>query len=170
MKYWNFISIKSHECIVLLSIFCPIFVIDPLILLFHYSKVMRVLRGTIMTSSNGNIFHVTGPWLGEFTSHRWIHHTKPVTRSFDVFLIFAWTNVSINNRTAGDWRRHRIHYDATVMTKRIFVEILLRMTTKKWFELSTPWRQRLRIKRLHISVQSSLYIVYLQSVRLLFSS
>ena len=30
----------------------------------------------MMTSSNGNIFRVTGPLRGEFTSHRWIPHTK----------------------------------------------------------------------------------------------
>ena len=33
----------------------------------------------MMTSTNGNIFHVTGPLCGEFTGQR------PVTRSFDVF-------------------------------------------------------------------------------------
>ena len=33
----------------------------------------------MMTSSNGNIFRVTGPLCGEFTTQR------PVTRSFDVF-------------------------------------------------------------------------------------
>ena len=35
----------------------------------------------MMTSSNGNIFRVTGPLFGD----RWIPHTKAVTRSFDVF-------------------------------------------------------------------------------------
>ena len=29
-----------------------------------------------MTSSNGNIFRVTGPFCGEFTGHRWIALTK----------------------------------------------------------------------------------------------
>ena len=39
-----------------------------------------------MTSSNGNIFRVTGHLCGEFTGPRWIPHTqRPVTRSFDVF-------------------------------------------------------------------------------------
>ena len=31
---------------------------------------------TMMTSSNGNIFRVTGPLCGEFTGHRWIPRTK----------------------------------------------------------------------------------------------
>ena len=38
-----------------------------------------------MTSSNGNIFHVTGHLWGEFTGHQWIPHTRPVTWSFDGF-------------------------------------------------------------------------------------
>ena len=38
-----------------------------------------------MTSSNGNIFRVTGPLRGEFTGDRWIPSQRPVTRSFDVF-------------------------------------------------------------------------------------
>ena len=33
-------------------------------------------RICMMTSSNGNIFRVTGPLCGEFTGHRWIPHTK----------------------------------------------------------------------------------------------
>ena len=39
----------------------------------------------MMTSSNGNIFHITGPFWGESTSHQWIPLTKAVMRSFDVF-------------------------------------------------------------------------------------
>ena len=39
----------------------------------------------MMTSSNGNIFRVTGHLCGEFTGLRWIPAQRPVTRSFDVF-------------------------------------------------------------------------------------
>ena len=39
-----------------------------------------------MTSSNENIFPVTGHFRGEFTGDRWIPRTKaPVTQSFDIF-------------------------------------------------------------------------------------
>ena len=31
-------------------------------------------------------------------------------------LICAWIHSWVNNREAGDWRRHRAHYDVTVMT------------------------------------------------------
>ena len=61
----------------------------------------------MMTSSNGNIFRVTGPLCGEFTGHRWI----PLTKASDAELWYGW----VKNRDAGDLRRHRAHYDVTVM-------------------------------------------------------
>ena len=42
-------------------------------------------RKTMMTSSNGNIFRVTGPLCGEFTGPGEFPAQRPVTRSFDVF-------------------------------------------------------------------------------------
>ena len=47
----------------------------------------------MMTSSNGNIFRVTGHLCGEFTGPRWIPAHRPVTRSFDVFF-----DLRLNNR------------------------------------------------------------------------
>ena len=42
----------------------------------------------MMTSSNGNIFSVTGPLCGEFTGHRWI----PLTKASDAELwCFLWS-------------------------------------------------------------------------------
>ena len=67
----------------------------------------------MMTSSNGNIFrlnsHLCGEFTGEFPSQR------PVTRSLDVSLISARINGWVNNREAGDLRRHSANYDVTVM-------------------------------------------------------
>ena len=40
---------------------------------------------TMMTSSNGNIFHVSGPLCVEFTGPGEFPTQKPVTQSFDVF-------------------------------------------------------------------------------------
>ena len=40
---------------------------------------------SMMTSSNGNIFRVTGPLCWEFTNHKRTHSHRPVTQSFDVF-------------------------------------------------------------------------------------
>ena len=52
----------------------------------------------MMTSSNENIFRVTGPLCGEFTGHRWI----PLTKASDVELWFVlrsapWINGRVNN-------------------------------------------------------------------------
>ena len=55
------------------------------------------------------------PVTGGFPSQR------PVARSVDVFFICAWTNGWVNNRDAGDLRRHRAHYDVLV-TKAIYSE------------------------------------------------
>ena len=51
------------------------------------------------------------PVTGEFPAQR------PVTQSFDVFfdLCLNWMNDWVNNREAGDLRRHRAHYDVTIM-------------------------------------------------------
>ena len=54
------------------------------------------------------------PVTGELPSQR------PVTRSFDVSLICAWINTSVNNCEAGDLIRHRVHYDVIVMKIVIF--------------------------------------------------
>ena len=62
-----------------------------------------------MTSSNGNIFRVTGPLCGEFPAQR------PVTRSFDVFFDLRLKNGWVNNHEAGDLRRSQAHYDVIVM-------------------------------------------------------
>ena len=68
-----------------------------------------------MTSSNGNIFCVTGPLCGEFTGHRWIPLTKPVTRALMFPLTCTWTSSWVNNRNAGDLRYYRAHYNVIAM-------------------------------------------------------
>ena len=70
----------------------------------------------MMTSSNGNIFRVTGHLCGEFTGPRWIPHTKASDAELWCFLWSApWINSCVNNREAGDLRRQRTHYDVIVM-------------------------------------------------------
>ena len=44
---------------------------------------------------------------------------KPVTRSFGS-LICAWINGWVNNRAAGNLRRHRAHYDVSVMVRMLW--------------------------------------------------
>ena len=44
---------------------------------FVHKQSNHILMGDLMmTSSNGNIFRVTGQLFWEFTGHRWIPHTK----------------------------------------------------------------------------------------------
>ena len=69
----------------------------------------------MMTSSNGNIFRVTGPLCGEFTGPggQW--------RGALMFsLVCARINDWVNTREAGDLRRHRCHCDVSVMTHLSF--------------------------------------------------
>ena len=73
----------------------------------------------MITLSDGNLFHATGPLCGEFAGHRWI----PLTKASDAELwCFLWSAPRINGwvitREAGDYRRHRAHYDVAVMQRR----------------------------------------------------
>ena len=52
-----------------------------MLILVIYGHFWRIM----MTSSNGNIFRVTGPLCGEFTSPGEFPAHRPVTRGFDVF-------------------------------------------------------------------------------------
>ena len=65
----------------------------------------------MMTSSNGNIFRVTGHFCGVNSPHKgqWCG-------AFMFSLICAWINVWVNNREAGDLRRQHAPYDVTVMS------------------------------------------------------
>ena len=77
-----------------------------------------------MTSSNGNIFRVTGPLCGEFTGDRWIPLTKASDAELSCFLwsahIYGW----VDNCDAGGLRRHRAHYDVIVMSCDIIMPVI----------------------------------------------
>ena len=68
-----------------------------------------------MTSSNGNIFRITGPLCGEFTGHR-------DAELWHFLWSTPWINGWVNNREADDLRRHRAHYDVTVMKTSLKIE------------------------------------------------
>ena len=63
----------------------------------------------------------------------WGIHRSPVNsqhkgqwRGALVFsLIFAWLNGWVNTLEAGDWRRHRVHYDVTVMLPASWSKLLV---------------------------------------------
>ena len=68
----------------------------------------------MVTSLNGNIFHITGPLCGEFTGPRWIPRTKASDAELWCFLLSVpWINGWVNNGDAGDLRR--THYDVIIM-------------------------------------------------------
>ena len=80
--------------------------------LFHVRAIQQKVIKIMMTPSNGNVFRVSGPLWGEFTGDRWTPRTK-ASGAFS--LICAWTNDRVRNRDACDLRRHRAHYDVSVM-------------------------------------------------------
>ena len=87
---------------------------------------IKPYKTSLMTSSNGNIFRVTGPLCGELTGHRWI----PLTKASDVELwCFLWSapgiNGWVNNREAGDLKRHRAHYDVIVVSQELCIRFAL---------------------------------------------
>ena len=59
-------------------------------------------RAIMMTSSNGNIFRVTGPLCGEFTGPGEFPTQRPVTRSFDVFFDLR-LNKPLSKQSWGWW-------------------------------------------------------------------
>ena len=58
-------------------------------------------------------------------------------------LICAWINGWVNNRDAGDLRRHRNHYDVTNTsihyTATVFRRVILGQSRGRKFNSSTPW-------------------------------
>ena len=82
----------------------------------NFEKLNRFLA--MMTSSNGNIFRVTGSFVrGIHRSPGNSPHKGPVTRDLDVSLILAKASSWINRRVAGDLRRYDAHCDVIVMLR-----------------------------------------------------
>ena len=100
-----------------------------------------------MTSSNGNIFRVIGHLCEEFIGDRWIPPTKAIDAELWCFL---WSkpekNGWVNNRDAGDLRRHRAQYGVTVMTRpqKLYISVHIicklelsgrRLATLEWLRI-----------------------------------
>ena len=88
----------------------------------------------IMTSSNWDVFHITGPFV------RGIHqlqvnspHKGQWQRALVLSLICAWINCWVNNLEAGDLRRHCAHYDVTVIYHAYLVfDLFGRVCEEHW--------------------------------------
>ena len=78
----------------------------------------------MMTSSNGNIFHITGPLCREFTGHRWIHLTKASDAELWCFL----------------WSPPEYTVEQTIVRLVIWDAIAFIMTSLYWFCTEyIPW-------------------------------
>ena len=64
--------------------------------------ICKSVLAVMMTSSNGNIFRVTGLLCGEFTGHRWIPPQRSVTRNNDVFIDMC-LNKRLSKQSWGWW-------------------------------------------------------------------
>ena len=70
---------------------------------------------TVMTTSNGNLFTLQVLCAVIHRSPVSSPHKGQWCGALMFPFICAWTNGWINNREAGDLRRHRAHYDVSVM-------------------------------------------------------
>ena len=71
---------------------------------FPFDDIKNICTSSyyMMTSSNGNIFRVTGPLCGEFTGPGEFPAQRPVTRSFDVFFDLR-PNKRLSKQPRGWW-------------------------------------------------------------------
>ena len=69
---------------------------------FQYELLISIQQYIMMTSSNGNIFRLTGHLCGEFTGPGEFPTQRPVTRSFDVFFDLR-LNKRLSKQSWGWW-------------------------------------------------------------------
>ena len=87
---------------------------------FPFKSIIRCVDiQPMMTSSNGNIFRVTGPLCGEFTGPGEFPHKGQWRGALMFSLTCVWISGWVNDREAADLRRHRGHYDVNVICSRI---------------------------------------------------
>ena len=106
-----------------------------------------------MTSSNGSISALLAICAGNSPVPVNSPHKGQWRGALMFSMICAWINGWVNNREAGDLRRHRAHYDVTVMSyinveirawiskyNRVRLEILLHIHVLVWVGLpkNTP--------------------------------
>ena len=113
-----------------------------IILHFWLSRHQRQDQHMI-TSSNENIFRVTGHMCGELI-HKSLMNSphKGQWRGALMFsLICVWTSDWVNNGKAGDLRRHHAHYDVIVMKKRM--SLIINIDAILWsFRIQHSWLRK----------------------------
>ena len=112
-----------------------IFGVNSAMLIIIYTRWLVAIM-YMTTSPNGNIFRVTGPLCREFTGH------KDQWRGALMYsLICFWISGWVKNHEAGDLKRHRVHYDVTVMETGIY------------------WTGQFSAKRALVSKKASLWLL-----------
>ena len=108
---------KSHYVFIQKSLK---FIVEGSVIMYKSALVQATFgRLYMMTSSNGkisallDICAVNSPHKGQWHG------------ALMASLICVWINGWVNNREAGDLRRHRIHYDVTVMIQSDKLSILI---------------------------------------------
>ena len=88
----------------------------------HYMR--WILMHAMMTSSNGNIFRVTGPLWQDSIGHWWIPLTKVSDEELWCFL-YVRLNKRLSKQTRCRWfdRRHGAHNGVTVIHTEIFTPL-----------------------------------------------
>ena len=71
----------------------------------------------MMISSDGSFFRITGPFCGEFTSHRWIPLTRASNADFDVSLMWVCISCWTNGQMTCDLRLHDVHVTSSCITE-----------------------------------------------------
>ena len=117
ITFWAFLNFASVWCWCGVMSLLMLMLIQADVTWNLVSHVVSIVTSAfMMTSSNGNIFRVTGHLCGEFTGHPWILLTKASDAELWCFL---WSLIRINgwvnNGEAGDLRRRRAHCDVIVM-------------------------------------------------------
>ena len=125
-NFWDYCILASENCAAACSHICLL----PIIAWWrHQMETFSALLA--LCAGNSQV-------TGEFPSHKgqW-------RRALMFSLICAWMNGWVNNREAGDLRRHRAHYDVTVMGP-----VMLRWLSRHFVIMKNSLVYRQRLKRL----------------------
>ena len=108
----------------------------------------------MMTSSNGNIFRVTGHFCAKFTGFRKFHHKGQWRGALMFSLICISIDSWLNNREAGDLR---CHYAVTVMVESLnLLTSSLHISHDIWCMLQV-WRRGILKGRMYSMTREKMY-------------
>ena len=109
------------------------------------------------------------PFVRGIHRSRWIPRTKGQWRGTLIFsLICVWINSWVNNREAGDLRRHRGHYDVSVMSRVTLHSVVLHIyTIHVWVHLILEYIGILIVSWSHLGCQKTHVLKFKSTLNLL---